>query len=112
MRRAIHETVRRIGVLVGADLEREGILVGGPAGEFWLQLFAEVGTHVEVGYTRAAAEPLQYPATNEIGIQRLRVNRYGSQGLESIENDIGTHLMGLFDDRFRVIYESAAEDDV
>src|SRR5438270_13472008 len=112
MGRAVHESVRRIGVLVGSDLEREGILVGSPAGKFRFQLFAKVGTHVEVGDARASAEPLQYSSANEIGIQCLSVNRYRSQGLESIENNVGSDFVGLVDDRFCVIYESAAEDDV
>src|SRR5271170_3864708 len=112
MRCSVHEAIRRLGVPVGANLEREGILVGSPAGEPGLQFLAQVRTHIQIANAGTSAKPLQNSATGEVGIKSLNVDRYGAERLESIEHDMGADLVGSLDDRPGILNEGAAEDDV
>ena len=74
-----------------------------PACKFWLQLFAQVWTHVQITHAGAAAKPLQNAAAGEVGIERLNVDGDGAERLEGVEHDVGANFVGFFDDGFGVV---------
>ena len=83
-----------------------------PAGKFWFELLAEIGTHVQITYAGTSAEPLQHSATGEISVEGLNVYRDGTERLESIQHDEGSDLVSFFDDGFGILNERTAEDYV
>ena len=104
VRRAIHETKRRIGVLNRAGLEGHGILVSEPSGKFWLELFAQVGAHVKIRDSGPPTEPFKNTTAREIHVESDDIHWDSAEGLESVEHDMGADLVRLLDNRARVIY--------
>ena len=96
----------------GSSFEAEWILVSKPSGEFRLQLFPQIRTHIQIGDARASAQPLQNAAAGKVDIQRLHIDRNGAQRLKSIEHDVRADFVGLLDDGLRILNVRAAEDHV
>src|ERR1700685_4823858 len=112
MRGAVHKAERRIGVADRSGLEGHRVLMRKPAGELRFELLAQIWTYVQVADGGTAAQPFKNSATGKIGIESLHIDRDGAERLESVEHDIGSDSVGLFDDCFCVLNEGAAKDHV
>src|SRR6185312_14978942 len=88
------------------------MLMGEPAGDFGLQLLRQVRTHIEVGSSGAAAEPLEHASDGEIGVDGLHIKRHVAQRLEGVHHNQSAHAVRLVDDGLHVLDVRAAEDHV
>src|SRR5208283_1251494 len=73
---------------------------------------AEVGTNVEIGDSRAAAEPFQHASASEVDVERLDIDRNGAERLERVEHDVRSDFVRFFYDGFRVIDIRAAKNNM
>src|SRR5262249_11940111 len=112
IRRAIHEFVSRCAIASATNLKGKRVFVSHPSGKSRFKLFSQIRTHVEICGAGTAAKPLKNSAADEIDIQGLHIEGNRSEGLERVEQHIGTNFVRAVDDNFCVLNVSTAKDHV
>src|ERR1700677_1084874 len=109
---SIHEAERGLSVAGGAGGEGERIFMGEPPGKLRLQFLAKVRPNIKVSDTRAPAEPLEHASAGEVSVERLDIDRNGSERLKRIEDDMSSNFVRLLDDGFGIVDVGAAKNDM
>src|SRR5215469_4971808 len=111
VRSAVQKTIGVFTRLERGGFEIEGALVGEPAGNFRRELGAQVGPNVRICDARAAAEPFENASNGEIDFEFAHVERNGSGGLKTIENEVSADFVRAVDDGLCVDDGGAAEQN-
>src|SRR4029453_4577338 len=69
-RRAMKKSTNTLRV-AQVSVESEWVLVSHPSSSFWLKLFVQIRTNVQVTGARTAAQPFHRAASSEVGVQLL-----------------------------------------
>ena len=86
---------------------------GEPAGEFWFELLAEIGAHIVSNLRRGRRRAISRPPPQAKSVLRACTST-GTvpSDWKSVEHDMGTDFVGLFDNGFGILNERTAEDYV
>ncbi len=109
---AAQEAVGIVGQVDGALGEGEGVTVGEPTGVGGPELGDEGGFDVDEGGAGAAAEPLQAATEEDIHIGFLDIEGEDADGVEGVEEDEGSALVGAADEGLQGDAVGAAIEDV